>query len=214
MYHLVCANCTCFIGLRFVAIDDAEKRILPVSSEVRLQAVLAGPLAALDERETARVFLGGSAVGVREAFATSADQQPPAKASRAERVQLRRQQRRISHPAQKRRQTAAHGQERLVPRADQDRNPQARYCSLTSAGNVLLVVADDNRELLDSERSDSKWPELSFYDRLYDQSVISTLAHKGNQPFAELLSKQFRLMFLDRKDKELQRAHLVNFLHR
>jgi hypothetical protein len=79
---------------------------------------------------------------------------------------------------------------------------------------VLLVVVDENRELLDSERTDLKRPELSFYDRLYDQSVISTLAHKGNQPFAELLSQQFRLIFLDRKDRELQRTHLVNFLHR
>ena len=79
---------------------------------------------------------------------------------------------------------------------------------------MLLVVADENRELLDSDRLDSKRPELSFYDRLYDQSVITTLAHKGNQPFAELLSKQFRLIFLDSKDRELQRVHLVNFLHR
>jgi hypothetical protein len=28
------------------------------------------------------------------------------------------------------------------------------------------------------------------------------------------LSKQFRLIFLDSKDRELQRTHLVNFLHR
>ncbi len=77
------------------------------------------------------------------------------------------------------------------------------------------MVADENSQMLSSERNDSKKrPELSFYDRLYDQNVISTLAHKGNQPFAELLSKQFRLIFLDSKDRELQRTHLVNFLHR
>lgn len=77
------------------------------------------------------------------------------------------------------------------------------------------MVADENSQMLSSERNDSKkTPELSFYDRLYDQNVISTLAHKGNQPFAELLSKQFRLIFLDSKDRELQRTHLVNFLHR
>lgn len=85
-------------------------------------------------------------------------------------------------------------------------------------GNFLLVVADLNSSMLNSPNSPENGKieidHKSFYDQLYNKNIISVLANQGNQPFAELLSKQFRLMFLQANEREPQRAHLVNFLHR
>ncbi len=56
--------------------------------------------------------------------------------------------------------------------------------------------------------------EPSFYDQLYNQTVIKNLAGPGKQPLTYILSKHFRVMFLDGDSQAVQRLHLVNFLYK
>lgn len=77
-------------------------------------------------------------------------------------------------------------------------------------GNLLLVIYDDSTPESYLEDSDT----YSFYDLLYQQTTIDTLAGPGKQPLVGILSKHFKLMFFDRENIDAQRLHLINFLYR
>lgn len=54
----------------------------------------------------------------------------------------------------------------------------------------------------------------SFYELISNKEIISNLVGAGKQPLVDVLSKHFRIIFIDGDNVEPQRIHLVNFLYR
>jgi len=54
----------------------------------------------------------------------------------------------------------------------------------------------------------------SYYDMLCDKDKIKTLAVDGQQPFMQILSKHFRVIYIKEEMNFFQTEYLVNFIYK
>ena len=54
----------------------------------------------------------------------------------------------------------------------------------------------------------------SYYELLYDKDKIQTLAKDGKQPFMEVLSKHFRVIYIKEETNFFQNEFIVNFVYK
>jgi hypothetical protein len=54
----------------------------------------------------------------------------------------------------------------------------------------------------------------SYYELLCDKEKIQTLAKDGKQPFMEVLSKHFRVIYIKEETNFFQDEYIVNFVYK
>ena len=77
---------------------------------------------------------------------------------------------------------------------------------------VNSVRESESESVRDSVRRQSSIN--SYYELLCDQDKIKTLANAGKQPFMEILSKHFRVVYIKEEMNFFQTEFLINFVYK
>ena len=93
----------------------------------------------------------------------------------------------------------------------------AKISTTTKSANPDNKTTVQKRGFPESKEYSSnstKYIKSKYETYLYDKNAIDNIVNQGQQPFMEILSKQFRVIHMKGDFNNFQNEYLTNFLHR